>query len=274
MTWIFQIAGGLLALYIVLCLFYFTFQERWIFVPLGKLSKNAHIRLGSPYEEVWIEGEEKGDLHALYLPVENALGTILYFHGNTGNIKRWGAVAEEVSSLGYNVLVPDYRGYGKSRGKRSEQLLKSDAVRWYEFLVEYQEFSAPVIYGRSLGSAMACHVAANKQVSGLVLESPFYSLEELAGHYIPFVPARWLVRYTFRNHQCLKNARCPIAIFHGTKDIIVPYSSGHKLFQIVRERSEVEMITIPGGKHNDLNGYPIFREKLRDFLKSAVNRGS
>lgn len=124
-----------------------------------------------------------------------------------------------------------------------------------------------IIYGRSLGSGFAVPLALNEKVSALVLETPFYSLLDVASSYFPLIPMKFLLRYPFYSEKYIAQVNVPIIIFHGTKDRIVPHSSALKLYQLIKGKRDVSMVTIQGGKHNNLNSYPLFREKLREFLE-------
>jgi len=260
------IALALAVIYLAICAFYYVFQERFIFVPLGTLNEDAVIELATPFKEVFLEGEEGGKIHAIHLKSKDPRGCILYFHGNTGHISRWGPIAEELTSFGFDVFVPDYRGYGKSRGKRTEDTLFSDARLCYEEILRQYPPERICIYGRSLGSAMTCMLGANTKPGGIILETPFDNLASVAGYHTKIIPVKWFLRFSFRNDENLPKAVSPILIAHGTKDIIVPYRHGFSLFKSTSGKAE--MVTIPGGHHGDLNGYPLFREKLEEFFNA------
>lgn len=257
---------SIFGLYLLICLFYYFFQERLIFVPWGHLKKDAPIKLASRFEEVWLEGIEGGEIHALHIKTRRPRGCVLYFHGNTGHIQRWGAIAEELTSFGFDVFVPDYRGYGKSKGLRTEETLYSDALLCYKKVLESYPENKVCVYGRSLGSGIAAWLGARSKPACLVLETPYNNLIEVASYHSPFIPIKFFLRFTFRSDLHLRRATVPILIAHGTKDKVVPYKSGLKLFESIRDRDNVEMLTIPGGKHGNLNGYPVFRKTLERFF--------
>ncbi|MCZ4408985.1 alpha/beta fold hydrolase [Cryomorphaceae bacterium 1068] len=254
----------LIAIYVGVCIFYYVFQERFIFVPLGTLREDFPIELGTDFSEVFLDGVEGGRIHALHIKVANPRGCILYFHGNTGHITRWGPIAEELTSFGFDVLVPDYRGYGKSHGIRSQETLCADALLCYDYLKKSYPENMICLYGRSLGSAMASWLAGRTNSGGVILETPFNNLRDVAAYHTKIIPVGVLLKYGFRNELHLKHCKSPILIAHGTKDIIVPYRCGFSLFKTAKPLAE--MVTIPGGHHSDLNGYPLFREKLQAFF--------
>lgn len=258
--------------YIAICVFYYFFQERFIFVPWGKKRSNAPILLGSEFTEYFLEGEQSGNIHAIHIKVRNPRGIILYFHGNTGSIHRWGAIAEELTSFGFDIFLPDYRGYGKSRGLRTEETLYSDAMLCYNKVQELYPDDKICIYGRSLGTAMASWLAARTTPAAVVLETPFNNMIEVAMQHSRIIPVQLFLRYTFRNDLHLTIAKSPILIAHGTKDKIVHYKSGLRLYKSLKDHTEAEMLTIPGGNHGNLNGFPVFRETLARFFNKHIPR--
>ena len=265
MTVIIYVIFGLLAVYITVCAFYFFFQDRLIFVPAWP-KKKGKLLLASNYEDVILDTPNGGSIHAVLIKSKNPRGCVLYFHGNTGNILRWAPIAEELTSYDFDVFLPDYRGYGKSKGKRTEENLFSDALACYRAVLKRYPEESICIYGRSLGSAMASWLSARTKPGAIVLETPFISLAHVASYQSKILPVKAFLRYRFRNNLYLRNATSPVLIAHGTKDKMVPYKSGLRLFQLIRDRKDTSMLTIPGGKHRNLNGFPIFREKLSRFF--------
>lgn len=261
-----EIAGIVLLLYIAAVAGYYFLQERFIFIALHSSDK-VNYRLASEYKEVFLDTPYKGRIHGLHIHSKEKRGVILYFHGNTGSIRRWAVIAEELTSYGFDVLVIDYRGYGKSRGKRSETALHLDAAAAYEYLRPFYPDEKIVIYGRSLGSGLAVPLAAKFPESKLVLETPFFSLLEIAEQKAPYVPIKLLLRFPFRSDEVIGSISNPLIIFHGTKDSVVPYHSGLKLFEKASAFNKT-MVTIPGGRHNNLTRYALFREKMHEFLNA------
>lgn len=248
-------------LYGLACLVYWWVQERFIFVGF-RLPRSYRFTFHDPFEEVFIPAEEGAELHALYFRAKEPHGTVLYFHGNTGNMKRWGKYAPRFTQLGWDVLVMDYRGYGKSRGPLSEPALHADAARWYAWLGERVPEDRIIVYGRSLGSGMAVPVAAANRPRALVLESPFANLYDAARHQFYALPYRWLLRYAFRNDKAIRRITCPVHIFHGKRDPIVPYESALKLYAQVPDAVRRELTSFGRGYHSDLWRFKRFRRKL------------
>lgn len=176
-------------------------------------------------------------------------------------------MAEELSGYGYDVFVPDFRGYGQSKGRRSESFMHRDVEFCYDYVALRFPEKQLLIYGRSLGCAFATRLASRKKAHKVVLETPFYNLIEIGKYYLPFLPITYLLRYHFRSDIYIQHIDSPVRIFHGTKDNVVPHSQALQLFRDAeKQHRDVSMITIVGGKHANLNSFPTFREKLTEFL--------
>jgi uncharacterized protein len=261
-----EILWVVLLLYGVAIVIYFLLQERFIFIAFHSSDKTSYA-LASEYTQVFIDTPFNGRIHGLHIKSpEKSKGVILYLHGNTGSIKRWGVVAEELCSYGFDVFIMDYRGYGKSRGRRSEKAMHNDCEAVFQYLVSICPEDKVVIYGRSLGSGFAVKLAQKHPNCKLVLETPFYSLLEIAEQQAPYIPIGFLMRFPLRSDEVIDKLKNKLIVFHGTRDGIVPYKSGLKLFEKATAPGK-KMVTIPGGRHNDLAKYALFREKMRAFLE-------
>jgi len=267
------IAMGLAVLYVLLTAFYYFFQERLLFVPLQKQVGKGKLLVPHDYSELFLNTDGGGRIHAVHMRVKNPRGCILYFHGNTKSMPRWAPIAEELTSFGFDVFLPDYRGYGQSTGPRNEAAFYSDAMACYHQVLESYPSGKICIYGRSLGSGMAAWLSGQVEAGAVVLETPYKNMGDVANHHARIFPVRWLLRYRFRNDLFLKNAKAPVLIAHGTKDKIVPYRSSLGLYQEVKPHCKVEMLTIPGGHHGDLNGFPVFRKTLERFFDRYFPKG-
>lgn len=184
---------------------------------------------------------------------ENDKGTLLFFHGNAGNISGRLFKAKGWVDRGFSVLLVDYRGYGKSEGKiEHEEDVLTDARASWNYLtgVKKAEPSKIVLYGESLGTYPAIKLAGEHHGAALILEAPFISFLELAGVHYPFVPKSLLKNFAFSNIGSIENVQCPVFILHGTKDEICPYAMAEKLFQ--HAPAPKEFFPVLGGGHNDL----------------------
>lgn len=259
----------LLLLYGLVCLVYWWIQERFIFVRF-RTKRTFVYTFSQRFTEVFLSPENGVELHALHFTTGNALGTVLYFHGNTGSLRRWGTQASTFTRLGYDVLMPDYRGYGKSRGPLSEAALHQDAQTWYAWLRARAPEERIVVYGRSLGTGMACPVAAENRPRALILESPFANLHDVARHQFYLLPYRWLLRYRFRNDKAIRRVHCPVYIFHGKRDPVVPFRSALQLYARIPSEVTRELIAFERGYHSDLARFPRFQRRLKAILAGAV----
>ena len=193
-------------------------------------------------------------------------GLIVYFHGNAGSLERWGHVVEPFVGLGYDVLIADYRGYGKSRGPRSQQHLLNDAQEIYAFALTLDTESRITLYGRSLGSGFASYLAGQFNPKRVILETPFYSLEDEANRRFMIYPVSWLLQYNLKSHAYLRQNNAPLYVFHGTDDKIVSFDSGVRLYESIPSNGG-KFIKIEGGFHNDLGEYAEYWETMKEILK-------
>jgi uncharacterized protein len=251
-------------LYIVFALLFYIFQSRFFFFP-STTPNNFVYAFPYPHEEIFIETQDHATLHALYFPKENAKGNILYFHGNAGNLSGWGWIAEDFRQHDYNLLIVDYRTFGKSTGRLSEKNLYQDALAWYNYLNKRFPDQVIIIYGRSIGTGVAIDLASHVNTKMLVLESPFTNLPALAWHHVPIFPFRILSRFHFRSDKKAKDIQSPVHIIHGTNDNIVPYRFGEELYKKF-PKGIANFYAIEGGGHNDLNRFDEYHEVLSSLL--------
>ena len=205
---------------------------------------------GLPYEDVPVATEDGETLHAWWVPAENARGAVLLFHGNAGNISHRIEYARMFRTLGYGTLLVDYRGYGKSTGSPSEEGTYRDALASWRWLTGTRGLSGAdiVVFGESLGGAVACWLAAREKVRALVLASTFTSVPDLGAEVYRFLPVRLISRFKYNTQACLSDVNVPVLVVHSPRDDIVPYAHGKKLFAAAREPKE--FLEIAGG-HND-----------------------
>lgn len=254
---------SLVLVYIVgFALLYFL-QERFIFLD-DELPPDHEYSFNASFEEVNI-ASDGAVLNALHFKADSAKGLILYFHGNQGNLTRWGEVVIPFVEMGFDVLIMDYRGFGKSKGKRTQKTLLSDAELFYDYARKEFEEDRIVIYGRSLGTGLASYLAGNHKPAKLILETPYYSMASVGQQLYPIFPVSWAMRFNFKSFEYLKTASCPIYIFHGTEDRVVPYSQGERLFETLPP-DQSQLITIEGGRHKDLAGFEEYWQELGTLL--------
>lgn len=256
---------GLLILYAVVSGLLALFQEKLIFMP-EVLPQDYTYEFSSDFEELYLESHDgKAQLNALHFKVKNPKGIVVYYHGNAGQLADWGLVVQDFVESDYDVLVMDYRGYGKSTGKLSEKALYSDALLFYEYASERYPEDKITVYGRSLGTTFAAYVAAKKNPSKLFLEAPFYSLNYIVQQKFSTFPVTWSLKYHFPTDKFVKDVTCPIVIFHGTDDNLIDIENSKKLADLIPD-NQLRFISIPNGGHNDLVNEKEYREAIDSLL--------
>lgn len=242
-----------------------NFQEKLIFLP-SQLPLDYEYSFAQNFEEFFLDTEDGARLNALHFKTKDSKGLILYFHGNAGDLSRWGKIASGFLDLGYDVLVMDYRTYGKSTGKLSEEALYSDAQLFYDHALNIYAEEDIIIYGRSLGTGIATQLASNNTPKKLILETPFYSLLDVAKKRLPFLPLKQVLKYSMPSFKNIQKVSLPICIFHGTDDTVVAYASGKKLFDVIPNPNK-KMYTILGGAHNNLANFEVYWTGIREELR-------
>lgn len=263
---LFYIGLMLLLFWLIGNLFTFWGQDHFIFRP-QKLPPDYGYQFEQQFTEVFLNAPQGGKLNALWFKRINAKGVVLFFHGNAGSLARWGHLYHFFHRLGYDYFVYDYRGYGKSTGKKNEHLLYEDAKVAFEYVKQHYPSEQIVVYGRSMGTAFATRIAAEGNVKMLILETPFSSMRRLFYSYYPFLPPIFFFKYHFPNHRYLRRVQCPVYIFQGTKDWVVPYKCAIRLQKWLKP--DDEFITIVGGGHNNLSFYDLYNRRLQEILDSS-----
>jgi fermentation-respiration switch protein FrsA (DUF1100 family) len=244
-----------------------TLQRKMIFFPTSALTYTP-ADVGLHYEDVHIQTSDGVALHGWLVPCAGAKATLLFFHGNAGNIGDRVENVKRLHDLGLQVFILDYRGYGRSEGRPSERGLYEDAQAAYAHLASRDDVDPEriAIFGRSLGGAVAVDLSSRVPCWRLILESTFSSAPDMAARMIPFLPMGRLITERFESKSKIDKVSAPLLQFHGTQDEIVPYALGERLFQAAREPKE--FVPIRGATHNDtylVGGRPYF-EKIKQFL--------
>ncbi|WP_222984151.1 alpha/beta hydrolase [Flagellimonas meishanensis] len=253
-----------LSLLLLTTVMLYFLQEKLIFIPT-KLSENHTFSFQQPFTEFFLEATDGARLNALHFYTDEPRGLILYFHGNAGDLSRWGEIVSPFTSFGYDVVIMDYRGYGKSTGKRSEKALYNDAQLFYDWALEHFEEDEILVYGRSLGASIATHLTSNNNPSKLILETPFYSLMDVAEDRFGFLPLKTILNYKMNSFEFMQRVKCPVYIFHGTIDQVVSHASGKKLFESI-PHDKKRMFSIENGTHNDLGEFDAYWKGIESIL--------
>jgi uncharacterized protein len=259
------IAACLIALYVVIAFVFYFFQEPILF-KAQPLEADFNYNFDFPFEERNYTMPDGAVLNALFIPSKEEKGVILYFHGNAGNLDRWGRIAHYFTRYGYSILIPDYRGYGKSTGTRSMLALFGDALTLHDELLKKYKEEDIVIYGRSIGTGIATWLASKVNSKAIILETPYYSVSDLITIKMLLIPTGWLLRYPFPSFKYIKSIKAPIHIIHGTLDVVVPHASGMKLYKENKEELNISFTSIKGGRHNNLVNFEEFHEVIRKAL--------
>lgn len=263
---IYFLIGGAL-LYGVLLLLVFLLQERLVFQPFRLPPAHRFFFNAKGWREIWVETEDGALLNALLFrapPGGRSKGVILYLHGNQGHLQRWAQHQGAFTRLGYDFFAIDYRGYGKSSGRPSEQGLYADGEAAYRWLLKHYPEEDIVVYGRSLGSAVASRLAKRRRPRLVILETPFDNMPNVirAISRLPIPDA--LFRLQFPNDRYLPEANCPAFIFAGTRDRVVEYRLSQHLRPFLN--SPEAFITIDGAGHRNLDTFPKYHYELERVL--------
>jgi uncharacterized protein len=258
----------------------FVFGLRWLehamtYHPVGYVP-GASWAPPANGAEVWFKAANGEQLHGWFVRAaqQPALATILHCHGNGGNLTNVGWVAEALAKRGYDVLIFDYRGYGRSAGKLTDERgLYADGDAAYDFLARERGVKPGrlVLYGQSLGTTVAIDLAARRPCAALVVESGLSSASELAARALPWLPGwlHWLGKNHFESARKLASVHCPVLVTHGTRDEVIPVELGRKLFAAANEPKRLELIE--GGNHNLIgNGGEHYLSLIADFLRTSV----
>lgn len=261
-----EIIGIISIIYVSLCVIIYFTQELFLFHP-EKLISNFEYKFDADFEEIYIPTNDGAVLNALLFKKEDSKGLVFYFKGNTRSIKGWGKFSRDFISKGYDFFVFDYRGFGKSKGKRSERNFHRDCNAAYEYLVKnhYKEEDI-IIYGRSIGSGFATRTASRHNPKKLILDSPYYSLYHLIKRFFPLMPVMSLLNYHVRTDIFIKSVKCPVYIIHGMKDRLIPFRHA-LLLQKLNPRSHV--IRLQKGNHNNLPSLTDYHRVVYEILNDS-----
>ena len=249
---------------VLLSLLAYFLQERFIFKP-EKLKQDFQFKYDIPFKEYFFDIEPGVRINALHFYRQNPIGLILYFHGNTRSIKGWAKYSRDFYRYDYDVVLVDYRGFGKSTGKRSEKEMLGDMQFIYKKLAEEYTEHHIIVYGRSMGSGFATKIASENKPRYLILDAPYYNFRKVAERFLPILPVRFVLRYHLRTDKWIRYVNCHTYIIHGTKDWLIPIRHSEALQKI--NPGKITLIRIHGGRHNNLSSFDEYHNFIRDILK-------
>lgn len=244
--------------------FYFL-QERFLFHP-EKLPADHTFQFAAPFKEINLAINENKNLNIVQFTVPDSVcrGVVLYFHGNRKNIERYAPFAANFTRHQLEVWMIDYPGFGKSTGDRTEAIMYADAIEVYKMAAARFPRDSIIIYGKSLGTGVAAKLASMRDCKRLILETPYYSIDALLQHYAFLYPVSLLTTFHFPNGDYVQRIHAPITILHGSADEVVPFKQSLRL---QKANPEIEVVRIEKGKHNNLNDFPLFHQKLDSLLR-------
>ena len=223
------------------------------------------------YEDVLLKTPDGIQIHGWFIPKSGASKTVLFFHGNAGNMSHREDSIRIFHNIGVNVFIFDYRGYGKSQGSPDEKGLYLDARAAWHYLLEQKKMKPEdiILFGRSLGGVVATKLATEVDSAALILESSFTSARDTANMLMPIMSRLIILRYEFNNADRIKQIKQPLLVLHSPQDDIIPYQLGVRLFENANEPKTFVKMT---GDHNTgfIRSQPKYGLALKSFIESQI----
>ncbi len=256
--------GIIALLYIAVCIFFYSKQDDILFLPT-KLAADHKFSFPGIWEERKIKTSDGLLLDGILFKADSSKGLILYMHGNAGALSTWGDIAHVYTSLGYDLFILDYRGYGRSPGKiHSEKELFNDVQSAYDAMKRIYPEEKIVVLGYSIGTGPAAMLAANNKPRMLILQAPYYSMTDMMKKEYGFLPT-FMLRYPLATCDYVQKTTAPIIIFHGTDDEVLYYGSSLKLKEHFKPGDR--LITLQGQGHNGFTRNPEYLAELKKILE-------
>lgn len=267
---LFRLMAVVALCYVIILAAVYFFQDRLLYFPTRELEATP-AALGLAFEDVYFQAEDGIQLHGWYIPAPQARATILFCHGNAGNISHRLDSIRIFHALGLNVFIFDYRGYGRSGGRPGEQGIALDALAARQWLAEvkHTDPSRLIVFGRSLGAAVAAELACSRTPAAVILESAFTSYPDIGAELYPWLPVRLIAKYRYATIEKVPSLSVPVLIVHSPEDELVPFRHGRALFDACAQPKY--FLEISGG-HNEgflLSGDQYVRG-LERFISSVV----
>lgn len=266
---LFIFAGGLVVIFAGVATIIFFLQKNLIHNPHLKLIGTPADR-GLRYEDVVLTVQNgEAELHGWFIPNEQNRFTILYFCGNAGNMSYHLDTLKILHSIGLSIFIYDFRGFGESKGRLTEQAMYDDAQSAWEYLVKTRSIpsSEIVVFGRSLGGAMASWVAAKNQPAATIMESSFSSMADMAKMIYPWLPVDLILRWHYDNLSRIGEIKSPLLLIHSREDDLVPYANSERLYEAASEPKQ--LLTISGDHMEGfLDSGDVYVNGLKTFLDS------
>jgi len=256
--------------YFVISLLVYILQDYLMFKPEKLATDFQFYYEHQEIEEYNVETRDGAVINGLRFKAKDPKGIVFYLKGNSKSIKGWGKFAVDFTRYGYDVLMVDYRGFGKSTGRRTQKAIKRDMQLVYDKIKQKVNEKYIILYGRSLGSGFATKLASMNNPRMLILDAPYYSLKHVAKKYMPFMPLSLLLKFPMPTYKWLKYVNCPIHIIHGTDDHLIPYKTSVKLSKV--KPAQTTLYTVIGGGHKNLNTFEAYHKMLSDIITSKPKK--
>jgi len=244
-------------------------QSKLLYRPMREINFTP-ADLNLKFEEVTFQSADGVRLTGWYVPVKNAHHTVLFCHGNGGNVMHVLDSLNLLSELGLSCFIFDYRGYGKSGGRPTEAGMYLDVQAAYDWLIREKRVRPEriILFGRSLGGSIAAYLAGRVQCAALIVESAFTSYPDIGARFYPYLPVRLFARFRYDTLAYIKEAGCPVMVIHSRDDELVPFEFGTRLFEAAHEPKQFVEIF---GSHNDgfLISGDLYREAWAKWLDSV-----
>ena len=251
------------------------FENVFVFQPLPWEDRNWAQLSGLPLEEVWLPVDDAVTVFGWFVNAGPGKPVLLWCHGNAGNVSHRLENIWQLYQRGISVFIFDYRGYGRSTGTPSEAGLYQDALASYDYLRQKRQISAEhlILFGRSLGSAVAGEVALQRSSAGLIVEGAFPSIQSMSDHHYMGLPAGWLMDVEFHLAQKVASLQVPILVMHGEIDSVVPLALGRQIFDAAREPKQ--WFVVAGAEHNNVPfvGGDSYFQAIQAFIHRVISKG-
>ena len=260
---------GLSSIYVMVAAGAFVFQKHLIHVPFAKYVATPDDR-GMPFESVVLnQHNDNAKLNGWFVKHPDSQYSVLVLGGNAGNMSYMLDTVELFYKLGYSVFTYDYRGFGASEGKLTEPAMYDDASLAWNYLTETKQIAPEniVIFGRSLGTAVASWIANEFNPAALIMESGFTSLENLGAIYYKWLPTKYLLKFRYDSLSRISKVTCPILYIHSTEDELIPYTQSEKLY--AASTAEKTLLAISG---NHASGYFDSGETYTNGIENFLNQ--
>lgn len=251
----------------VVCLNYAK-QDEYIYRS-KPLARDYAFEWKEPFEEIFLPVGSSSEINALHFHTQEPKGVVLFLHGQGKNLKYWGKRAPFFLRKGYDVMIIDYRGFGKSSREFKQEFLLEDANTAYRYLLDRFPEEQIVVYGQSLGTSIATHVTSQHKPKMLILEAPYYNMVMAASHLKPFLPI-WLIelilKYPLKTNEWIQSVNVPIHIIHGNVDDMIPFAQAQKLYDEIKAHKKATFTTLFNWGHHDIDDNHQYQAKMAEIL--------